>query len=112
MPQPEFVKERLKSLDAIDKDLNSILKYAEQSISNLMDLKKGHNLRPQFQEHVRDFYKNLERSTVSLRNEIKLLDDAMGTQLMPINISRKAVGQDDEMLLTQFDKLDKELSSK
>ncbi|AMD21795.1 HFL061Cp [Eremothecium sinecaudum] len=109
MPQPEFVKERLRALDKIDRDLSSILHYAQQSISTLMELKRGLNLRPQFQQHVREYYKTLEGSTVALRNEIKLLDDAVGTQLLPINISKKAVGQDQEMMLEQFSKLEKHL---
>ncbi|SCU94625.1 LADA_0G09802g1_1 [Lachancea dasiensis] len=110
MPQPEFIQERLKSLDSIDRMLLSTLLHASQSVGTLEELKRGNeNMKPQFENHARNFYSSLEKATVALRREIKHLDDNVGTRLLPINVNKKATGQDNDKIREQLDILTKEI---
>ncbi|KAG0670776.1 Mediator of RNA polymerase II transcription subunit 11 [Maudiozyma exigua] len=109
--QPEYVKERLASLDEIDMKLCGMLQEASQVVHAFSEVKSGNDAaRPQFTKHVQGFYADLEIATVRLRNEIKLLDDNTGTRLLPINVNKKALGQDDEKLHEQIDLLRATLS--
>lgn len=38
---------------------------------------------------------------MQLRQEIKLLDENVGTRLLPINVNKKATGQDDDKMREQ-----------
>ena len=109
--QPEYVKERLAALDEIDMKLCGMLQEASQVVHAFSEVKSGNDAaRPQFTKHVQGFYTDLEIATVRLRNEIKLLDDNTGTRLLPINVNKKALGQDDEKLHEQIDLLRATLS--
>ncbi|SCV01620.1 LAME_0G17414g1_1 [Lachancea meyersii CBS 8951] len=111
MPQPEFIQERLKSLDSIDDLLLSTLLHASQAVGTMEELKRGNdNMKPQFENHTRSFYSSLEQATVALRHEIKHLDDSVGTRLLPINVNKKATGQDNDKLRDQFEVLGRELN--
>ncbi|SCV00447.1 LAMI_0G05116g1_1 [Lachancea mirantina] len=110
MPQPEYINERLEALNDIDKELVIILSNASQVIGTLAGLKSGNEaMKPQFESHVKAFYSSLERASVDLRREIKHLDDNIGTRLLPINLDKKATGQDDEKLQEQLELLEREL---
>lgn len=110
--QPDYVKERLESLEKIDLKLISVLQEASQVVFSFSEMKKGnHELKTQFDTHVKSFYTDLEEATVNLRKEIKLLDDNIGTRLLPININKKAVGQDDEKMKEQIELLKETLNS-
>ncbi|AAS52375.2 AEL309Wp [Eremothecium gossypii ATCC 10895] len=112
MPQPDSVKARLAALDRIDDELCAVLQHAQATIGALAELKRGHAaLQPQLEQHVRDYYRTLEHSTVALRNEIRELDAAVGTQLLPVNIGKRAVGQDQEKLSEQLAQMDKYVGS-
>ncbi|CAD1782409.1 some similarities with Saccharomyces cerevisiae YMR112C MED11 Subunit of the RNA polymerase II mediator complex [Maudiozyma barnettii] len=101
--QPEYVKERLSALDEIDLKLCGMLQEASQVVHAFSEVKSGNDsARPLFTKHVEGFYTDLESATVRLRNEIKLLDDNIGTRLLPINVNKKALGQDDEKLHEQI----------
>lgn len=101
--QPSYVQERLESLAEIDNRLCSLLKTASQIVSTLSELKRGNqDLKPQFEHHTKQFYTDLEASTVQLRKEIKLLDENVGTRLLPINVNKKAIGQDDDKMREQL----------
>lgn len=103
MPQPEHVQERLKSLENIDHTLVATLQHASLAVGSLADLKRGHEeARQQLKHHVLEFYTQLESATVQLRREIKLLDDNTGTTLLPVSLTKKATGQDDDKLSEQF----------
>lgn len=109
--QPDYVKERLTALDEIDMKLCGMLQEASQVVHAFSEVKSGNDsARPQFTKHVQGFYTDLEIATVRLRNEIKLLDDNTGTRLLPINVNKKALGQDDEKLHEQIDLLRATLS--
>ncbi|CUS20677.1 LAQU0S01e12112g1_1 [Lachancea quebecensis] len=111
MPQPEFIQERLESLNAIDNRLLSTLLHASQAVGTIEELKRGNeNMKPQFENHVRSFYSSLEEATVALRREIRHLDENVGTRLLPINVNKKAVGQDNEKMREQFEHLEREAS--
>ena len=100
--QPVYVQERLESLSEIDTKLCNLLKVASQVLFTFSELKQGnHDLKPQFEQHVRDFYSDLEGATTNLRREIKLLDENIGTRLLPINVNKKATGQDDDKMSEQ-----------
>lgn len=100
--QPVYVQERLESLSEIDTKLCNLLKVASQVVFTFSELKQGnHDLKPQFEQHVRDFYSDLEGATTNLRREIKLLDENIGTRLLPINVNKKATGQDDDKMSEQ-----------
>ncbi|CEP60960.1 Med11p LALA0_S02e03598g [Lachancea lanzarotensis] len=110
MPQPEFIQERLKSLDTIDDLLVSTLLHASQVVGTMEELKRGNDtMKTQFENHTRSFYSSLEHATVALRREIKHLDDNVGTRLLPINVNKKATGQDNDKLRDQFEVLEREL---
>lgn len=101
--QPEYVQDRLKSLAEVDDKLCNLLKTASLVVFTFSELKQGnHDLKPQFEQHVKEFYSDLESATVQLRNEIKLLDDNIGTRLLPINVNKKATGQDDDKMREQL----------
>lgn len=115
MPQPDYVQERLKSLDKIDTSLCNTLHFSNQVVSTLIELKRNYNgnndeLKLQFQKHVVDFYKELELATVSMRREIKTIDENIGIRLLPIQTNKKAVDQDNDKLREQFEYLDKLLN--
>ncbi|CCE89544.1 Med11p TDEL_0A02120 [Torulaspora delbrueckii] len=100
--QPQYVQDRLESLAEVDNKLCSLLKTASQIVFTFSELKQGnHELKPQFEQHVKQFYTDLESSTVQLRQEIKLLDENVGTRLLPINVNKKATGQDDDKMREQ-----------
>lgn len=100
--QPQYVRERLDSLAEVDIKLCSLLKMASQVVFTFSELKQGnHDLKPQFEQHVKEFYTDLEGASVQLRREIKLLDDNVGTRLLPINVNKKATGQDDDKMREQ-----------
>ena len=100
--QPVYVQERLESLSEIDTKLCNLLKVASQVVFTFSELKQGnHDLKPQFEQHVRDFYSDLEGATTNLRREIKLLDENIGTRLLPINVNKKATEQDDDKMSEQ-----------
>ncbi|SCU90028.1 LANO_0D07316g1_1 [Lachancea nothofagi CBS 11611] len=110
MPQPEFIQERLKSLNTIDDLLLATLLHASQAVGTIEELKRGNeNMKPQFENHARSFYNSLEEATVGLRREIKHLDENVGTRLLPINVNKRATGQDNDKIREQFDKLENEL---
>lgn len=103
MAQPAYVQERLESLAEIDEKLVDVVHRASLTVSSLIELKRGNEeMKPQFEQHVREFYDDLEVATVRLRNEIKLLDENVGTRLLPIQTNKRAVGQTDEKLTEQF----------
>ncbi|SMN19167.1 similar to Saccharomyces cerevisiae YMR112C MED11 Subunit of the RNA polymerase II mediator complex [Maudiozyma saulgeensis] len=109
--QPEYVKERLAALDEIDMKLCGMLQEASQVVHAFSEVKSGNDAaKPQFTKHVEGFYTDLESATIRLRNEIKLLDDNIGTRLLPINVNKKALGQDDEKLHEQIGLLKATLS--
>lgn len=111
--QPDYVKDRLKSLDEIDLKLCAMLQEASQVVHSFSEVKSGNKeVKPQFEKHVKGFYTDLEDATIRLRNEIKLLDDNIGTRLLPINVNKKALGQDDEKLQEQIGLLRDILSEK
>ncbi|KAM3163420.1 Mediator of RNA polymerase II transcription subunit 11 [Lachancea thermotolerans] len=111
MPQPEFIQERLESLNAIDNRLLSTLLHASQAVGTIEELKRGNeNMKSQFENHIRSFYGSLEEATVALRREIRHLDENVGTRLLPINVNKKAVGQDNEKMREQFEHLEHEAS--
>lgn len=102
--QPEYVKERLASLDEIDLKLCSMLQQASHVVHSFSEVKAGGGAgqgRPQFSRYVTGFYTDLEEATVRLRREIQLLDENVGTRLLPISVNKKALGQDDEKLAEQ-----------
>ncbi|GAV56306.1 hypothetical protein ZYGR_0BB00830 [Zygosaccharomyces rouxii] len=104
--QPPYVQERLDSLAQIDDRLCSLLQTASQVVFTYGELKHGnHDLKPQFEQHTREFYAALESSTTQLKQEIKLLDENVGARLLPINVSKKALGQDDDKLKEQTELL-------
>lgn len=104
--QPPYVRERLESLAQIDDQLCSLLQTASQVVFTYGELKHGnHALKPQFEQHTREFYTTLESSTTQLKQEIKILDDNVGTRLLPINVNKKALGQDDDKLKEQAELL-------
>lgn len=110
MSQPEYVKERLDSLAKIDEQLVEVIHRATLTVSSLIELKKGNEeLKPQFQQHVREFYEDLDSATAELRKEIKLLDDNIGVRLLPIQTNKRAVGQDKVKLSEQFKLLESHL---
>lgn len=111
--QPDYVKERLSALDDIDLKLCSMLQQASHVVHSYSEVKSGNQVgRPQFEKYVSGFYTDLEEATVKLRNEIKLLDDNIGTRLLPINVNKKALGQDDEKLAEQISLLKSTLSGR
>ncbi|CCC68082.1 hypothetical protein NCAS_0A15240 [Naumovozyma castellii] len=112
MPQPEYIQERLQNLEDIDIKVCKMLHEASQIVFTFGELKRGNTtLKPQFESHVSTFYTDLETVHNSLRNEVKLLDENIGTRLLPItNVNKKAVGQDDEKLIEQIALLKKVLN--
>lgn len=111
--QPQYVQDRLKSLAEVDNKVCGLLKTASQIVFTFNELKQGNSgLKPQFEQHVKDFYIDLEDATVQLRQEIKLLDDNVGTRLLPINVNKKATGQDDDKMKEQIDILKELLDGK
>lgn len=104
--QPPYIQERLNSLAQIDERLCSLLQTASQVVFTYGELKHGnHGLKSQFEQHTREFYTTLESSTAELNQEIKLLDENVGTRLLPINVNKKALGQDDDKLKEQTELL-------
>lgn len=111
--QPDYVQQRLESLKEIDVKLCSLLQEASQVVYTFTELRRGNNtLRSQFEEHVKDFYSNLELATSNLHNEIQLLDQNIGTRLLPINVNKKALGQDADKLQEQLELLKNILKNK
>ncbi|CAI4049706.1 hypothetical protein SUVZ_13G2460 [Saccharomyces uvarum] len=104
--QPPYVQERLKSLNEVESQLCSMLQEASQVTFIFGELKRGNeSVKPQFENHVKQFYELLDKSTTQLRKEIKLLDENVGTRLLPINVNKKALGQDTEKMEEQLDLL-------
>ena len=110
--QPEYVKERLQSLEDIDLKLCSVLQEASHVVYTLGEMKKGNqNLRPQFERRVKNFYRDLQDAITRLREEIRLLDENTGTRLLPINVNKRTFGEEDVKLREQIDLLKEVLSS-
>ncbi|CCD26911.1 Med11p NDAI_0J00190 [Naumovozyma dairenensis CBS 421] len=107
MPQPEYIQERLQQLESIDLTLCKMLQEASQVVFTFSELKRGnYQLKPQFQAHIQTFYSDLDSVNENLRNEIKHLDENIGTRLLPINnVNKKAIGLDDDKLLEQIELL-------
>ncbi|CAI4683600.1 BAI_1a_G0041090.mRNA.1.CDS.1 [Saccharomyces cerevisiae] len=104
--QPPYIQERLKSLNDIETQLCSMLQEASQVTFIFGELKRGNeSVKPQFENHVKQFYERLDKSTTQLRKEIQLLDENVGTRLLPINVNKKALGQDTEKMEEQLDLL-------
>ncbi|AQZ16131.1 MED11 (YMR112C) [Zygosaccharomyces parabailii] len=100
--QPPYIQERLDSLAKVDEQLCSLLQTASQVVFTYGELKHGnHDLKPQFEQHTSEFYTTLESATSQLKKEMRLLDENIGIRLLPINVSKKALGQDDDKLLEQ-----------
>ncbi|QLQ78116.1 hypothetical protein HG537_0A03630 [Torulaspora globosa] len=101
--QPEYVQSRLNSLAEVDNKVCGLLKIASQIVFTFSELKKGNSdLRPQLEQHVKEFYTDLESAAVQLRQEIRLLDENVGSRLLPINVNKKATGQDDDKMVEQI----------
>lgn len=110
MEQPQYVKERLESLAEIDNKLCSMLQEASQVVFTYNEVLHGNDtLKPQFQDHVSTFYSTLDTTTAQLKQEIQLLDENIGTRLLPINVNKKALGQDDDKLKEQMEALKEKL---
>lgn len=100
--QPPYIQERLDSLAKVDEQLCALLQTASQVVFTYGELKHGnHDLKPQFEQHTSEFYTILESATSQLKKEVRLLDENIGIRLLPINVSKKALGQDDDKLLEQ-----------
>lgn len=100
--QPPYIQERLDSLAKVDEQLCSLLQTASQVVFTYGELKHGnHDLKPQFEQHTSEFYTTLESATSQLKKEMRLLDENIAIRLLPINVSKKALGQDDDKLLEQ-----------
>ncbi|CDH16075.1 probable Mediator of RNA polymerase II transcription subunit 11 [Zygosaccharomyces bailii ISA1307] len=100
--QPPYIQERLDSLAKVDEQLCSLLQTASQVVFTYGELKHGnHDLKPQFEQHTSEFYTTLESATSQLKKEMRLLDENIGIRLLPINVNKKALGQDDDKLLEQ-----------
>lgn len=111
MSQPQYVQERLESLAKIDEQLVDVLHRASLTVSTLIDLKKGQEeLKPQFEQNAQEFYTDLESATCQLRREIKMLDENVGTRLLPIQTHKRATGQDNVKLQEQFKLLEQLLT--
>lgn len=111
--QPQYVRDRLDSLAEVDDKVCGLLKIASQIVFTFSELKQGNSdLKPQFEQHVKDFYTDLESATVQLRQEIKLMDENVGTRLLPINVNKKATGQDDDKMREQVTILEELLQNK
>lgn len=111
MSQPQYVQERLESLAKIDEQLVDVLHRASLTVSTLIDLKKGQEeLKPQFEQNAQEFHTDLESATCQLRREIKLLDENVGTRLLPIQTHKRATGQDNVKLQEQFKLLEQLLT--
>ncbi|EDO19616.1 hypothetical protein Kpol_1018p155 [Vanderwaltozyma polyspora DSM 70294] len=110
---PEYVQERLESLNEIDLKLCSLLQETSQIVNSYSELKRGNStVKPQFEEHLKEFYLNLDVATTNLRKEIQLLDENIGTRLLPINVNKKALGQDTDVLVEQISLLKDILNDK
>lgn len=48
--------------------------------------------RPKFTEQTKAYYTTLEETSVEIRKEIRLLNDASGSKVMPISVVPKASG--------------------
>lgn len=106
--QPPYIQERLNTLAQVDDQLCSLLQTASQVVFTYGELKHGnHELKPQFEQHTQEFYSRLNSSTGQLKQEIKFLDENIGTRLLPINVNKKALGQDDDKLKEQTQQLEK-----
>ena len=83
-----------------------MLQEASQVTFIFGELKRGNeSVKPQFENHVKQFYELLDESTTNLRKEIQLLDENVGTRLLPINVNKKALGQDTEKMEEQLNLL-------
>ncbi|CCK70495.1 Med11p KNAG_0E02340 [Huiozyma naganishii CBS 8797] len=102
--QSPYVQERLQSLETIDLQLCSMLQEVSEVVFTFSEIKRGNvDVKPQFTQHVTRFYSLLNESTGKLRDEIRLLDENVGKRLLPINnVSKRALGQDDEKLQEQM----------
>ena len=59
--QPPYIQERLKSLNAIETQLCSMLQEASQVTFIFGELKRGNeSVKPQFENHVKQFYERLD----------------------------------------------------
>ncbi|KAH7596937.1 Mediator complex protein [Nakaseomyces glabratus] len=106
LEQPEYVKERLESLAEVDRQLCSMLQEASQVAFTYGEVLRGNAMmKPQFQEHVSAFYSTLDNASGKLKKEIELLDENVGNRLLPINVNKKALGQDDDRLKEQMETL-------
>ncbi|CCE64125.1 hypothetical protein TPHA_0G02870 [Tetrapisispora phaffii CBS 4417] len=101
--QSEYVQERLASLNKVDDKLCSLLKEVSQMVYTFSELKRGNEtLKPNFNEHIKEFFDTLDSATSSLHKEIELLDENTGTRVLPINVNKKALGQDTEKMKEQM----------
>ncbi|VVT44518.1 uncharacterized protein SAPINGB_P000443 [Magnusiomyces paraingens] len=81
------VEERLDSLHKIDE-----VNLASTAIATLRagKISKGPTTQREFSEATAAYYTELERTSVALRREIRLLNDVSGDKVMPVNVVPKA----------------------
>lgn len=114
--QPELVRERLESLNTIDSRLCAMIDGAASVVSTFSELKRGEgeqeSLKTNFQKNVDNFYVGLREIHRQLSLELQILDDNVGTTLLPIVVKKKAIGQDDDKLREQLQLLKELLNDK
>ncbi|CCH59722.1 hypothetical protein TBLA_0B09070 [Henningerozyma blattae CBS 6284] len=108
--QPKNVQERLESLNAIDARLCAMTDRAAEVVTTFSELKRGNeSLKPTFQQNIKNFYADLQEISRQLHEELRVLDENIGTTLLPIVVKKKALGQDDDKLREQLSLLEEVL---
>lgn len=98
------------------------MNHSSSALTNLTNLKKNASnrdeltkIKKEFQDDIKNFYTDLEFSSIHLKKEIKHLDDRIGKAdsngitILPININKKATWAGEEKLKQQLNHIDESL---
>lgn len=98
------------------------MNHSSSALTNLTNLKKNasnkeelNKIKQEFQQDIKNFYQDLEFSSIHLKKEIKHLDDrigktdADGLTILPISINKKATWAGEEKLKQQLNHIDENI---
>ncbi|OBA21191.1 hypothetical protein METBIDRAFT_42033 [Metschnikowia bicuspidata var. bicuspidata NRRL YB-4993] len=97
-----FIEQRLEALNKIDEGIVQLLEslgciFETYTVPSKSDFQDVSQIRDHFSGDVRKFYSSLSNVAISLRKEVKLLDDNTGTSqlnkdlvmVLPVSVEKK-----------------------
>ncbi|EEQ41536.1 putative mediator of RNA polymerase II transcription subunit [Clavispora lusitaniae] len=121
MTQRGFIQERLESLNEIDNNVVGLLDRVSKLIDTYMEPSRNttadiSSTKEQFQEEVKEVYSVLSALAISLRKEVKIMDENIGVydknddsiMILPMNVDQKNTTLGKRKLEEELEKLESE----